>query len=53
VPVERVRQGSYFVEHNQSGSGGWSASVSMWRLAVSYRGSSGETLQKAAKFDYL
>lgn len=47
------KAGSYFVEHNQSGNGGWSASVSMWGLAVSYSGSSGETLQKAAKFDYL
>jgi hypothetical protein len=46
------RAGSYFYEHNQGGDGGWSASLSMAVFSISYSGSSGQTLQKAAAYNY-
>jgi len=45
------KAGSYYFEHNQSG-GGWSASVSMALLSVSYSNSNALTLRKAAKYNY-
>lgn len=46
------KAGSYYMEHNQGGSGGWSASVSLAVFSVSYSGGGGQVLQKAAKYDY-
>ena len=46
------KAGSYYMEHNQDGSGGWSASVSLAVFSLSYSGSGGQVLQKAAKYDY-
>lgn len=46
------KAGSYYMEHNQGGTGGWSAAVSMGALAVSYSGSAGSSLQKAAAYSY-
>lgn len=46
------KAGSYFMEHNQEGSGGWSAGVTLLALSVSYTGSGGQRLQKAATYDY-
>jgi hypothetical protein len=46
------KAGSYYMEHNQGGSGGWSASVSLAVFSLSYSGSGGQVLQKAAKYDY-
>jgi hypothetical protein len=45
------RAASYFYEHNLGG-GGWSASLSMAAFSLSYSGSSGQTLQKAAAYNY-
>lgn len=46
------KAGSYYMEHNQEGSGGWSASISLAVFSLSYSGSGGQVLQKAAKYDY-
>jgi hypothetical protein len=52
IGCDARRAGSYFYEHNQDGGGGWSASLSMAIFSISYSGSSGSTLQKAATFAY-
>jgi hypothetical protein len=46
------KAGSYFMEHNQGGTGGWGASVNLLILSVSYSGGGGQVLQKAATYDY-
>lgn len=46
------RAGSSFYEHNQDGNGGWSASIPMVVLTLSYNGSAGQTLKKAATYNY-
>jgi hypothetical protein len=46
------KAGSYYMEHNQSGTGGWSASVSLAVFSLSYSSPGGQVLQKAAKYDY-
>jgi len=46
------KAGSYYMEHNQGGDGGWSASVSLAILSVSYSSGGGQVLQKAARYDY-
>lgn len=49
---KRKKAGSYFFEHNQDGRGGWSASISLGFLSLSYGGASGTTLKKGTKYDY-
>lgn len=44
--------GKYYYEKNQDGNGGWSASVSIKVLTVSYSGSKGSVLRKATAIDY-
>ena len=46
------RAGSYYLEHNQGGSGGWSASVSVAALSVSYSSDGGDRVRKAARYSY-
>ena len=40
---------SYHFEHNQDGNGGWSASVGLGSLSVSYTGNGGNILQKGTQ----
>jgi hypothetical protein len=46
-------RGKFYFEHSQGGSGGWSASVGIGGLNVSYSGSSGMTLRKSSNLRYL
>ena len=46
------KAGSYYMEHNQGGDGGWSASVSLAIFSMSYSSGGGQVLQKAARYDY-
>lgn len=41
------RQGRFYHEHNQDGSGGWSASLSLSIFSLSYSSSGGQRLQKS------
>ncbi|OEU90493.1 hypothetical protein DB35_04665 [Streptomyces abyssalis] len=43
---------SYHYEHNQDGSGGWGASISIGVMTLSYNGSGGDTMQKSPKVFY-
>lgn len=43
---------SYFFEKNQEG-GGWSFSLTLANFSISYAGSGGMTLKKAAKYNYF
>ena len=52
IGCDQRRAGSYFYEHNEYGGGGWSASVSMLFLSLSYGSDSGDTMQKAATYNY-
>jgi hypothetical protein len=39
-------RGSGYLEHNQDGSGDWSASIGVFGMSLSYNGSGGSILQK-------
>jgi hypothetical protein len=43
---------TFYYEHNQGGSGGWSASVTIKILSIGYTGSGGQRLQKSTPMNY-
>ncbi|MBO9524040.1 MAG: hypothetical protein J7518_21090 [Nocardioidaceae bacterium] len=46
------KTGKFYYEHNEGGTGGWSASVTIKVLSISYSGSGGQRLQKATPISY-